>query len=268
MVINNLELLSNALDYIESNINEKITAENVAYACYCSKSHLQKTFKYVNGYSIKEYVIKRRITKAAKDLVCNSAESILDIALKYCYNSPEAFTRAFEQVWRCKPSVFRKEARFTDLYPRQLLPIENGDDYMNERKHVDISELYDLFIDRKECYFVCCDIKSLSPINKISRNAGDLAILEVLRRMDKVAGADDIVFRIGGDEFVLLTNNKDKAYASNIADNISAMNGQSILYEGEIIPVNVHACVTRFNGSALKYDELFICLHNSIKDCK
>lgn len=266
--MNNLELLSDALDYIESNINEKITAENVANACYCSKSHLEKIFKYVNGYSIKEYVIKRRITKAAKDLVCSPAESILDIALKYCYNSPEAFTRAFEQVWRCKPSIFRKEARFTELYPRQLLPIENGDDYMNEIKRVDISELYDLFIDRKECYFVCCDIKSLVPINEISRKAGDLAILEVLRRMEKVAGVDDIVFRIGGDEFVLLTNNKDIAYASMLAEHILKMNGQSFRYEGKDIPVNVYAGVIRFNGDGLKYDDLFICLHNTIKECK
>lgn len=266
--MNNLELISNALDYIENNINEKITAENVANACYCSKSYLQKIFRYVNGYSIKEYVIKRRITKAAKDLVCNPTESIVDIAFKYCYNSPEAFTRAFEQVWRCKPSSFRKKTRFTDLYPRQLLPIENGDDYMNGRKHVDISELYDLLIDRKECYFVCCDIKSLGPINEISQKAGDLAILEVLKRMEKVSGVDDIVFRIGGDEFVLLTNNKDNKYASNLADNILSMNGQPIMYDDKEIPINVYAGVTRFNGSGLKYDDLFICLHNTIKHCK
>ena len=206
--MNNMQLLSDALDYIEMNISENITAEDVAKACYCSKSHLQKIFKYVNGYSIKEYIIKRRITKASKDLVNNPADSILDIALKYCYSSHEAFTRAFEQVWQCKPSIFRKEARFTEIYPRQLLPTQNGDDYMHGRKHVDITELYDLFRDRKECYFVWCDIKSLLPINEISHKAGDLAILEVLKRMEKVAGDEDIVFRIGGDEFVLLTNDK------------------------------------------------------------
>lgn len=266
--MNNIELLSAALDYIESNINENITANNVANACYCSKSYLQKIFKYVNGYSIKEYIRKRRITKASKDLVYNPLESILDIALKYCYSSPEAFTRAFEHVWRCKPSVFRKEARFTEIYPRQLLPIENGDDYMNGRKHVDITELYDLFKDRKECYFVCCDIKSLIPINEISLKAGDLAILEVLKRMERVAGDEDIVFRIGGDEFVLLTNSKDITYASNIADSVLKMNVQSIIYEGKEIPLYVYAGVTRFNGDKLKYDELFISLHNTIKEIK
>lgn len=263
-----LELLSEALNYIESNICENITAEAVADACYCSKSYLQKIFRYMNYCSIKEYIIKRRITKAARDLVKNPAVSILDIALKYCYSSPEAFTRAFRQTWQCNPSVFRKEARFTDLYPRQMLPIKNGDDYVSGRKHVDISELYDLFIDRQECYFVYCDIKSLTPINEISHKAGDQAILEVLRRMEKVAGEDDVVFRIGGDEFVLSTNNTDITYASDLVDKILEMNGQSFVFEDINIPLSVHSGVTQFRGNSMKYDELFASLHNTINDCK
>lgn len=263
-----LELLSDALEYIESNIYENITAEDVAGACYCSKSYLQKIFRYMSYSSIKEYIIKRRITKAARDLVDDPTVSILDIALKYCYSSPEAFTRAFRQAWQCNPSVFRKEAKFTDLYPRHLLPIKNGDDYMRERKHVEITELFDLFKDRQECYFVCCDIKSLTPINEVSYKAGDQAILEVLRRMEKVAGVDDVIFRIGGDEFVLLTNSKDIAYASEVSDKLLEMNGQTFSFEEKSIPLSVHSGITRFNGSRMKYDELFVSLHNTIKDFK
>ena len=263
-----LELLSDALDYIEINICHNITAEDVADACYCSKSYLQKIFRYVNCCSIKEYIIKRRLTKAARDLVDNPSVSILDIALKYCYNSPEAFTRAFKQVWQSNPSVFRKEARFTQLYPRQFMPIKKGDDYMNERRHVDITELYDLFVDRKECYFLCCDIKSLAPINEISYKAGDLAILEVLKRMDKVAGDEDVVFRIGGDEFVLLSNSKEIEYASKISDEMLKMNGQTFDFEGRDIPLSVYVAITRYNSKVLKYDELFTSLHKTIKECK
>ncbi len=134
MIMSKVELLSDALDYIENNIYEDITADDVAKACYCSKSYLQKIFRYVNYCSIKEYIIKRRLTKAARDLVRDSTVSILDIALKYCYRSPEAFSRAFKQAWQCNPSVFRREARFTQLYPRQMVPIKNGDDYMSDRK--------------------------------------------------------------------------------------------------------------------------------------
>lgn len=263
-----VELLSEALDYIENNIYEDITADDVAKACYCSKSYLQKIFRYVNYCSIKEYIIKRRLTKAARELVRDSTVSILDIALKYCYRSPEAFTRAFKQAWQCNPSVFRREARFTELYPRQMVPIKNGDEYMSDRKHVDITELYDLFVDRQECYFVCCDIKSLLPINDISYKAGDQAILEVINRMEGVAGEKDVIFRIGGDEFVLLTDNKDIAYASDIADKLLELNGQAFVFEDKEIPLSVYAGVTRFSGARLKYDELFTSLHNKIKECK
>lgn len=222
----------------------------------------------MNYCSIKEYIIKRRLTKAARDLVEQQDVSVLDIALKYCYSSPEAFTRAFKQTWQSNPSVFRKEARFTQLYPRQIVPIRNGDDYMSDRRNVDITELYDLFVDRQECYFICCDIKSLVPINEISYKAGDLAILEVLKRMNKVAGDGDVVFRIGGDEFVLLTNSKDEAYATKISEEILKMNGQTFNFEGMDIPLNVYSGVTRYNGKVLKYDELFTSLHSMIRECK
>ena len=124
-----VELLSDALDYIERNICEDITADDVAKACYCSKSYLQKIFRYLNYGSIKDYIIKRRLTKAARDLVEDLSVSILDIAFKYCYSSPEVF-KGIQTGMACNPSMFRKEARFTQLYPRQLVPIKNGDDYV------------------------------------------------------------------------------------------------------------------------------------------
>jgi AraC family transcriptional regulator len=139
---------------------------------------------------------------------------------------------------------------------------------MNERRHVDITELYELFKERKDCYFVCCDIKSLLPINDISHKAGDLAILETAKRMEQAAGNEDIVFRIGGDEFVLLTNSKDILYAENISKCILKKNGQPIIYEGKETPLSMYAGVTRFNGNIIKYDELFIQLHNAIRENK
>ena len=54
-----------------------------------------------------------------------------------------------------------------------------------------------------------CDIYHLIPINDISRKAGDLAISESLRRMESVCGDEDVVFRIGGDEFVIILQNYD-----------------------------------------------------------
>ena len=81
--MNNLELLADALAYMEENLCETITAEAAARNCFCSKSCLEKLFRSVYGCSVKEYVIKRRMTKAAKELIQNPEKSVLDIALSY-----------------------------------------------------------------------------------------------------------------------------------------------------------------------------------------
>ena len=139
---------------------------------------------------------------------------------------------------------------------------------MNNRKNVDISELYDLFIERNNCYFVCCDIKSLVPINEISFKAGDLAIIESLNRMNNAAGPEDIVFRIGGDEFALLTNSEDSQYAKEIAEKISAKNGETFIYEDREIPLKLHVGYLKLESQNLRYAELFEKLHTSIKESK
>ena len=266
--MNNLELLADALAYMEENLCETITAEAAARNCFCSKSCLEKLFRSVYGCSVKEYVIKRRMTKAAKELIQNPEKSVLDIALSYGYQSHEAFTRAFEQSRGCSPTAFRSRNRFTDIFPRLQKPFEKGDAYMKQRKPVDISELYDLFLERRDCYFICCDIKGLVPINEISVKAGDLAILEAVRRMESFAAEDDIVFRIGGDEFALLTNSRDISYARRLAELITGRNGETICFEGREIPLSLYATVTRFEGKHLKYDELFVHLHQSILESK
>lgn len=269
LCMDNLTLLNLALCYMEENLCENITAEDVARACYCSPASLQKMLRRLANYSVKEYIIKRRLTRAARDLLNCPGDSILNIALRYCYQSNESFTRAFESMWNCSPSAYRQERSFADLCPRlNLSEYDYGDEIMSRKKMVDISELYDLFKERKDCYFVCCDIRSLIPINEISRKAGDLAIAETARRMDMCGGPEDLVFRIGGDEFALLTASEDRAYAQQIADRILAMNGQCFSYEDRDIPLSLYAEVVRFTAKNLRYSELFASLHQTIEDCK
>ena len=139
---------------------------------------------------------------------------------------------------------------------------------MRSRRNFDISELYDLFQSRKNCCFVCCDIKNLIPINEISRKAGDLAILETMRRMEDAAGEDDIVFRIGGDEFALLTASGDERYAGEIAERILAHNGECVDYEGRKIPLHLYCTVFRSGEKTMRYSELFTGLQTALRDAK
>lgn len=263
-----IELLANALDYIEKNLTNDIKTTDIANACFCSKSTLEKLFRCINNISVRDYIMRRRMTKAAQMIINHPNDKLLDIALQFGYNSNESFTRAFEQIWNCKPSEYRKKTRYFELYPRLICPLEYGDEYMNNLKHLDISELYDLFIERNNCYFICCDIKNLIPINEISRKAGDLAIIESLNRMMNFAGPEDIGFRIGGDEFVLLTNSTDEKYAKSIAENISSVNGNTFTYEDKEIPLDLYISVVKLESKNLRYAELFEKLHTSIKESK
>ena len=104
----NLKLLAAALEYIEKHLQEELNTEDVAMACFCSKSTLEKLFRYVNHLSVREYLIRRRMTLAARKLWENPKSGIMDVALEYGYSSHEAFTRAFKQIWNCNPSEFRE----------------------------------------------------------------------------------------------------------------------------------------------------------------
>lgn len=262
----NIELLVASLEYIEEHLRDDIRTEDVAAACFCSKSTLEKMFRCVNNISVHDYIMRRRMMLAARELSGRHGVSILEVALKYGYSTHESFARAFEQIWNCKPSEFRS-AKYTELFPRIIAPPEKGDEYMMQRRHVDISELYDLFQERKGCLFICSDIKNMTRINDISVKAGDLAILEQMRRLISAAGEEDVVFRIGGDEFCVLTADGDRDYAERVAEKIRAMNGETFEYEGTQIPLSLYAAVTDVQSGA-RYEELFAGLHNAIKDCK
>lgn len=265
-IMQRIELLMTALEYIEKHLRDEIKTENIAAACFCSKSTLEKLFRSVHNISVHDYIVRRRMTLAARKLSAQPELPILDIAVEYGYSTHESFARAFEQVWNCKPSEFRR-ARFTELFPRLSVPPQKGDYYVMQRRHVDINELYDLFQERKDCFFVLCDIKHMLAINDISRKAGDLAILEQMRRMTAASGENDITFRIGGDEFCILTASNDASYAGQIAEKIRSMNGQTFAYEDQKIPLNLYVTTVSIK-ECNRYDEVFAGLHNALKASK
>lgn len=265
--MNKMELLTTALEYIESNLSADIKTEDVARACYCSKAALEKLFRNLNHMSVHDYVIRRRMTLAARMLAEKTEMSVLDVALTYGYSTNESFSRTFKKVWDCNPSEFRENPSHFTLFPRLHTPLQRAGENFT-RKNVDISELYELFQTRRNCYFVCCDVERLLPINTIAHKAGDMAILEALHRMEQEAGEEDVVFRIGGDEFTLLTNQEDSGYAESIAERIRAYNGRPIVYNGMEIPVALHIAVTKLSPEDTKQKEMFDRLLHALWEVK
>lgn len=93
---NSVEVLMDVLEYIEANIAGELSVEEIAKECGISVSGLQKRFKYVFHMTVKDYLLRRRFTCAAKDLI-ETDDSILNIALKYGYSNHESFTNAAGQ---------------------------------------------------------------------------------------------------------------------------------------------------------------------------
>ena len=268
MGMENLGLLIEALEFIEKNLASPIRTESISEHLHCSKSTIEKLFKYVNNISIRDYIIRRRMSRASRDLVKNPDRSLLDIGIEYGYGSNEAFTRAFQSVWQVSPSEFRKNPSEFELFPGYRIERELLEDKkMTDRKKVDISELYDCIKERKGCFLILGDIKGLIPINEISRKAGDLAIISAMKRMEQAAGSEDIVFRIGGDEFVILTDSTDEAYAKKLCGEIVSHNDECISWDGNEIPLTLYVKAVRYEGgSALRYSDFFTMLHSEISE--
>ena len=110
-----LEKLNEALQYIEENLDKKIEYEKAAKIACCTTYHFQRMFSYIAGTPLSEYIRNRRLTKAALDL--QSGDKVIDVSIRYGYESPTAFNRAFQKVHNVSTSVAQKEGTFLKAYP-------------------------------------------------------------------------------------------------------------------------------------------------------
>ncbi|PHV70711.1 AraC family transcriptional regulator [Sporanaerobium hydrogeniformans] len=128
-----IERLNNAVNYIEENIKETIDLEEVSKITCCSTYHFQRMFAYIADIPLSEYIRRRRMSLAAVDLQ-NGNEKVIDISLKYGYDSPTAFNRAFKNIHGIAPSQARKEGMKLKAFPPISFKITvKGDSGMNYR---------------------------------------------------------------------------------------------------------------------------------------
>lgn len=101
-----IQNLQKAIDYMEKNILEPITYEDVAKYVYMSNYHFHRTFSLVTNITVNKYIRNRRLSMAGQDISISN-EKVIDIALKYGYDSPESFTKAFTRFHGITPSKAR-----------------------------------------------------------------------------------------------------------------------------------------------------------------
>ena len=132
----------------------------------------------------------------------------------------------------------------------------------------DITELYDLVSQARGTYMLAFDIQNLVPINEISRKAGDIAIRESMRRIEDAAGEKMLFFRIGGDEFALVTGLADEAEADAVAKKVTDRNGEAVDWEGRKIPLSLYSAKMKIEDKAIRYSELYPEIYNALISAK
>lgn len=125
-----LESMNKAVEYLEANITEKLDIEKVAKIALSSTFHFQRMYHMITGVTIGEYIRRRRLTLAAQDII--SGEKIINVAYKYGYETPEAFTKAFGKMHGISPSAARLLGANLKAYPKLSFHISiKGDKDMN-----------------------------------------------------------------------------------------------------------------------------------------
>ena len=238
-VVGNFFSLILALEYIEQHLCEEIDMSKLSDNAFISLSGLQKQFRKVFNYSIKEYISKRRMSVAAKELI-ETKTTIIQIALKYGYNSPEVFMRTFKKMYGETPSEYRKQKRYVNMFPKIQVDEIDTETYAFYK---DISVLYDFMIKNESIYVVCFDVVGLMQINEISREAGDIVLLETVHRIETAKKTDMQLIRLGGDEFAVLVSNADIEYCRELEKAVLSQNGKHITYNGKKYRIELRSWV-------------------------
>ncbi|WP_041613274.1 effector binding domain-containing protein [Paenibacillus sp. JDR-2] len=96
-----------AITFIEEQLQEALSLEAIAIRAGFSLYHFQRLFHAITGFTVQEYIRKRRLSRAAEELRV-TRHTVLDISVSYQYGSQEAFTRAFAGYFGMAPAQYRK----------------------------------------------------------------------------------------------------------------------------------------------------------------
>lgn len=153
-----LDRMNSVMDYIEANLTEDISYDTVARLACCGSYHFQRMFPFITGITLSEYIRRRRLTAAAFELQTADTK-VIDLAMKYGYDSPEAFSRAFKKQHGAAPASARGIGISLTAYPRMTFQISiKGETEMHyrieEREEFTVFGVYTEISNDQETAFV------------------------------------------------------------------------------------------------------------------
>lgn len=165
----NFEYLNQMVKYIEEHLTENIEYKKLAKIVGVSEYNLQRIFTFLTNMSISEYIRKRRLSRALEELKTTNIK-IIDLAIKYNYDSSMSFSRAFKQYFNMTPTECRNNLKSYKLFP--IIEFHNNDDAYNELNY----EIKEFQEKKLYCYGVSATInddllfKIRELYNKIENN--------------------------------------------------------------------------------------------------
>ena len=139
-----------AVDYVEAHITEPIDYEEAAKQAYSSSFHFQRVFSILCGFTLGDYIRMRRLSLAGNELA-SSGIRVIDAALKYGYDTPESFSRAFTRFHGVTPSQAKHAgAALKSFSPLSVKLVLDGGTTMNYR------------IETKDAFRLICKKKRIS----------------------------------------------------------------------------------------------------------
>lgn len=201
--------LNRAVDYIESNIAEKLDYDLIAKEAHSSKFHFQRVFSILTGKSLGEYIKERRLSLAAVDIK-NNKEKVIDIALKYGYQDPGAFTKAFKRFHGVTPTQGLKAGIiFKDVPPLSFSINVKSEKKFNYR--IEKKELFKIIGTSTEIGLGGSTNYKTAPefwhekskdgtIYEVTMKSGSMGIIGACYNFDMEAGKLNYMVAVEGDE--------------------------------------------------------------------
>jgi len=127
--------MQGAIGFIEDRLTEALSMEDIARSANSSSANFQRIFSIVTGMTAGDYIRFRRLSLAGQELL-SSGEKVLDIALKYGYETAESFTKAFTRFHGVTPSAARRQASGLQYFAPLAINIDVTGGFTMQRKLV------------------------------------------------------------------------------------------------------------------------------------
>lgn len=149
-----IESISKAIEYIETHITEDLTTSDIAKEVCISSFYFQKGFSMLCGFTVAEYIRQRRLTLAGSELV-STDNKIIDIAMKYGYDSPDSFTKAFTRFHGSTPTAVRRDGAMMKSFASLKINISLKGGYTMDYKIIEKEAFTVLASGRRFKYESC-----------------------------------------------------------------------------------------------------------------